>query len=134
MAYRSIIATTVLAGAIAAPRQAFSQDLKGIDFFEAKVRPVLVEHCYSCHSAGIPAKKLEGGLLLDSRDGLLKGGDTGPAFVSGKPADSLLVKALRYDGDLKMPPKGRLPDTVIADIERWIGMGAPDPRTASAQR
>ncbi|HEX3314882.1 MAG TPA: DUF1549 domain-containing protein, partial [Gemmataceae bacterium] len=96
-------------------------------FFEAKIRPVLVENCYSCHSA---AKK-RGGLLLDSKDGLHKGGDSGAAIKAGSPNDSLLVKAIRYgDPDLKMPPKGKLPASVIADIERWIAEGAVDQRDA----
>src|SRR5205085_7271600 len=95
------------------------------EFFEKKVRPGLVQHCYQCHSA--EAKKLKGGLHLDTRDGVRKGGETGPAIVPGKPADSLLIQALRY-GELKMPPKGKLPDAIIADFEKWIAMGAPDPR------
>jgi hypothetical protein len=98
----------------------------GIDFFEKKVRPVLVQSCYPCHS--LEAKKQRGGLALDSRDALRKGGDTGPAIIPGKPAESLLLKAVRYREDgLRMPPKGKLPDTVIADLEKWIALGAPDP-------
>jgi hypothetical protein len=115
-----------------APARPPEADPAALELFEKKVRPVLVEHCYSCHSAAaITAKKLKGSLLLDTRDGLLKGGDTGPAIVPGKPGDSLLVQALRHGDDLKMPPKGKLPDAAIADIERWIALGAPDPRTAS---
>jgi hypothetical protein len=102
----------------------------GTAFFEARIRPVIVEHCYQCHSAA--AKKPKGGLLLDSRQAIRKGGESGPAVVPGKPGDSLLVKALRYtDEDLKMPPKGRLPASVVADFEKWIAMGAPDPREAA---
>src|SRR5438128_2670420 len=75
-----------------------------IEFFESKIRPVLVERCYECHSAN--ARKLKGGLLLDTRAGLLKGGDTGPAIVPGDPKRSLLIKSIRStDEDLKMPPK-----------------------------
>jgi cytochrome c553 len=107
----------------------------GTDFFEKKIRPVLAEHCLKCHSAqAAAAKKLKGGLLLDSRDGLLRGGDSGPAVVPGKPADSLLLMALKYDGDTQMPPAGKLPDAVIADFEAWVKMGAPDPRTAAGPR
>jgi hypothetical protein len=103
----------------------------GIDFFEQKVRPVLAQHCYPCHST--EAKKRRGGLLLDTRDGLRKGGDTGPAVVPGKPADSLLLKVVRYTEDgPRMPPKGKLPAAVIADLERWIALGAPDPRDGTA--
>ncbi|MEY2411213.1 MAG: hypothetical protein QOF48_3883 [Verrucomicrobiota bacterium] len=98
------------------------------DFFESKIRPVLVENCYKCHSAG--AEKLKGGLLLDTRDGVLKGGDTGPAVVPGNTEKSLLITAVRYkDKDLQMPPGDKkLPDTLIADLEQWVRMGAPDPR------
>jgi hypothetical protein len=96
----------------------------GIDFFEQRIRPVLVEHCYECHSA---AKKKQGGLLLDSRAGMRKGGDTAPAVVPAKPDESLVLSALRYD-DFEMPPKGKLPANVIRDFERWIRTGAPDPR------
>jgi hypothetical protein len=99
------------------------------EFFEIKVRPVLVENCYKCHSAG--AEKIKGGLLLDTRDGVLKGGDTGPVIVPGKPEESLLVKAIRYtDKDLQMPPADKkLPDNLITDLVEWIRIGAPDPRT-----
>jgi hypothetical protein len=97
------------------------------EFFEKKIRPVLVQHCYKCHSA--EAKKDKGGLRLDTRDGLRKGGDSGPALVPGKPDDSLLVKAVRYTDDaLKMPPKGKLPEAAIADLGEWVRRGAPDPR------
>ncbi|GIW78200.1 MAG: hypothetical protein KatS3mg105_0007 [Gemmatales bacterium] len=98
---------------------------KGIDFFEKKIRPVLVQECYRCHSS---AKRQRGGLVLDTRAGIRKGGDTGPAVVPGKPEKSLLLTALRYKGDLQMPPRGKLPDEVIADFEKWIAQGAPDPR------
>jgi hypothetical protein len=99
----------------------------GVEFFERKIRPVLVEHCYGCHSA--EAKKAKGGLLLDSRDGLRKGGETGPGLVPGEPAKGLLLKAVHYTHEsLKMPPKGKLPAAVITDLEAWVKMGAPDPR------
>ncbi len=105
----------------------------GIEFFEKKIRPVLVEHCYKCHSAA--AKKDRGGLALDTKAGVLKGGDTGPLLVPGKPADSLLLKAIHYtDPDLRMPPKGKLPASVIADLARWVAMGTPDPRTIAVAR
>lgn len=100
-------------------------------FFESKIRPVLVEHCYSCHSAD--SRELGGGLQVDGRDGLLKGGDSGPAIVSGRPDASLLIKAIKQtDRDLIMPPKEsgkKLPDSVIADFELWVRSGAPDPRS-----
>jgi hypothetical protein len=103
----------------------------GIEFFEKKIRPVLVEHCYECHAA--TAKKVRGGLLLDSRGGVRKGGFTGPAVVPGDLDKSLLIKAVRYtDPDMKMPKKGKLPAAVIADLEAWVKMGAPDPRDKAA--
>jgi cytochrome c553 len=114
-----------LAGA-AAP-----SDLAQLDFFEKKIRPVLAESCYECHSAS--AKKLKGGLYLDTADGLVKGGDSGPGIVPGNPAKSLLLITMRHedkDPDMAMPPKkDKLSDAVIADFEQWIKMGAPDPRT-----
>lgn len=101
-----------------------------IEFFEAKIRPVLVEHCQECHSSG--SKSLKAGLQLDHRDGLLQGGDSGPAIVPTKPDESLLIKALKYDG-VEMPPKGRLSPEIVAHFEQWIRMGAPDPRDRPAQ-
>jgi hypothetical protein len=103
----------------------------GTEFFEKKIRPVLVEHCYECHSA--EAKKPKGGLLLDTRAGMLKGGDSGPALVPRKPKDSLILKAVHYSEEgLRMPPSGKLPAGIIADLENWVAMGAPDPRTTTA--
>ncbi len=97
-------------------------------YFEAKIRPVLTTQCGKCHSS--TAEKLRGGLRLDSRETLRLGGDSGPAIVPGNPEESLLLKAIRYrDKDLRMPPKAKLPDAVVADFETWIKMGAPDPRT-----
>jgi hypothetical protein len=104
---------------------------RGNEFFEKKIRPVLAEHCYACHSQA--ANKHKGGLYLDSRSGLRQGGDSGPALVPGKPDESLLIKAVRYtDGELRMPPKGKLPTAVVADLTKWVAMGAPDPRTKAA--
>lgn len=99
-----------------------------IEFFEKKIRPVLVEHCYKCHSAD--AKEVKGGLRLDSRNALRRGGDSGPVVVPGEPGESLLVEALKFE-DLKMPPTGKLPDEVIASFEAWVKQGAIDPRDAS---
>lgn len=107
-------------------------DEEAVQFFEQKIRPVLVQHCYSCHSVEAQAaKKLQGGLYLDSAAGATTGGDTGPALVPGKSGESLLLKALKYDG-VEMPPAGKLPDEVIADFAKWIDLGAPDPRTGTA--
>jgi hypothetical protein len=99
----------------------------GIQFFESKIRPVLVTHCYECHSEKAP--KLKGKLLLDSKEGMLKGGISGSVLLPGKAKESLLIKALEHDGDTKMPPKAKLSKEVIADFVRWIDLGAPDPRT-----
>ncbi len=100
----------------------------GVAFFEQKIRPVLAEHCYECHSARAP--RVKGGLLLDTRDATRRGGDSGqPAVVPGKPDESLLLRALRHLDDLEMPPKKpALPAAVIADFTTWIAGGAPDPR------
>ena len=100
-------------------------DAAGIEFFEKKIRPVLLQHCYECHAT--EAKSIKGGLLLDSREAVQKGGDSGAAVVPKNVADSLLIDALRHEG-LEMPPKGKLPDSVIADFVKWVEMGAPDPR------
>jgi len=111
-----------------------SADRAGVEFFEKHIRPVLVEHCYGCHSPGAE-KGVKGGLLLDTRDGLRKGGDSGPAIVVGDPERSLLIKAVRYhDENLQMPPKGKkLSEQQIEDLAAWVKMGAPDPRTGEAQ-
>jgi Protein of unknown function (DUF1553)/Protein of unknown function (DUF1549)/Planctomycete cytochrome C len=111
---------------VLAPTSAFGQD--GIEFFENRIRPVLTQHCYECHSAA--SDEAGGELLLDSRDGLLKGGESGPAVVPGNPKDSLLLEALRHES-LEMPPNEKLPDTVIADFDQWIRDGAVDPRDKS---
>jgi cytochrome c553 len=101
---------------------------EGVEFFEKKVRPVLVKHCYSCHSA--EAKKLKGELRLDTRDGVLRGGASGPAVVPGQPAESLLVKSVKHAKDVEaMPPDKKLSEAEIADLEAWVKLGAPDPRT-----
>src|SRR6185503_5345482 len=101
-------------------------------FFESKIRPILADNCYKCHSQA--ADKVKGGLLLDSRQGWQKGGDTGPAIAPGDPEKSLLIRAVRYkDKDLQMPPNDKkLSDQQIADLEAWVKMGAPDPRTVGA--
>ena len=107
-----------------------AQELKEEDvkFFEQKIRPVLVQHCYSCHSvAAHTAKKLQAKLFLDSAEGIADGGESGAVIVKGKSAESLLLKALKFDG-LEMPPSGKLSDEIIADFAKWIDMGAPDPR------
>jgi hypothetical protein len=95
------------------------------EFFEKKIRPILVERCYECHSGS----ESGGGLRLDDRQRVRQGGDTGPALVEGQPDASLMIQAVRYTNpDLQMPPSGRLPDDQIAALERWVASGAFDPR------
>ncbi len=97
------------------------------DFFESKIRPILAQDCYECHSA---AGKKKGGLLLDSRAGWQSGGETGPVIVPGDASKSLLMQAIRHElEDVKMPKAGaKLTEAAIADFEKWINAGAPDPR------
>jgi hypothetical protein len=117
----------------AAATYAQTPDAKGIEFFEQKIRPVLVEHCYRCHSEDAAKnKKLKAGLFVDSRAGLLKGGEEGPSVVPGKPKEGLLMNALRHE-KLQMPPANKLSAEIIADFEKWIAMGAPDPRDGAVK-
>jgi mono/diheme cytochrome c family protein len=98
----------------------------GIQFFEKEIRPILVERCYECHSA---RGKTKGGLRLDTRKGVRIGGDSGAAIVPGEPDKSLLVEAIRYKNrDLQMPPKNSLSPREMSALEKWIQLGAPDPR------
>ncbi|MDP6796140.1 MAG: c-type cytochrome domain-containing protein, partial [Verrucomicrobiota bacterium] len=103
-----------------------------LEFFEKRVRPLLAEYCYKCHSA--KSKKLKGKLRLDYREGAIKGGETGPAVVPGKPEESLLVESIRYQNeDLEMPPKKRLSAAQVADLTEWVKRGAPWPKEAVAE-
>ncbi len=124
----AVVAFSVLAGRAAENPAGLSAD--DLRFFEAKIRPVLSEQCFKCHSH--QADRVKGSLMLDSRDALLKGGNTGPAVVPGKPDDSVLIQAIRYtDEDLRMPPEehgGKLTAQQIADFTEWVQRGAPDPR------
>jgi hypothetical protein len=118
---------TALCVSIAPPAWADADPDEAIRFFESRIRPVLVEHCYKCHSSR--SKSPRGGLRVDSRDALLRGGETGPAVVPGRPDGSLLLKALSYEGEVsEMPPDSKLPDQVLADFRHWIAAGAADPR------
>lgn len=114
-------------------KERFTQEQ--LSFYEKNIRPVLASKCYNCHSAR--AAKLQAGLLLDTRSGILKGGDSGASVVPGKPDDSLLIRAIRYtDQDTQMPPAkagGKLSDDVIANFEKWVRMGAPGPNTVAAK-
>src|SRR5688572_13408321 len=127
MTARNLAIASLLAGAVlgftSLPALAGSHDPAALEFFEARVRPVLVEHCYKCHSAD--AKALKGGLRLDGGTSLLKGGESGPAIVPGDPAASRLITAIRYDDpDLQMPPKTKLAPEQIADLTEWVKQGA----------
>lgn len=117
-----------LAWLVPSQNQLLAQD--DVRFFESKIRPVLVKHCYECHST--ESGKSRGGLKVDSRDALLRGGDSGPAVVAKSLEQSELYQALLYHDDgWQMPPKGKLPQATIDDFRRWILMGAPDPRTTA---
>jgi len=120
--FRCTIVTLLLVGAVQA------DDTAGIHYFETHIRPIFVNHCYECHA--VSAESVKTGLFLDSRDGVLAGGELGPAIVAGDSSQSLLMKAIAYgDHDLQMPPKYKLDETDIRHMREWIDMGAPDPRT-----
>ncbi|MFK8115661.1 MAG: c-type cytochrome domain-containing protein, partial [Rubripirellula sp.] len=99
-----------------------------VEFFEAKVRPILVDNCYECHS--VEAEDVEAGLVLDSKWGWETGGDSGAAIIPGNLDESLLIDAVRYDENIVsgMPPRSKLPAEQIKVLEQWVEMGAPDPR------
>ena len=104
-----------------------------VEFFEKNIRSVLAEHCYECHNSSDKAK---GGLALDWQGGLAKGGDSGPVLVAGKPGSSRWLRVIRHEEkDLKMPKDGpRLSPVIVQNFERWIAMGAPDPRVKKPSR
>jgi hypothetical protein len=126
-----VIAFVVTLSLLGAPEEP-GQDR--IDFFEKKIRPVLAERCYQCHSAEAAGTgTLMGKLQLDTRAGVQRGGARGSVVVPGRPDQSMLIDALNYtDPSLQMPPGGKLPDQVIADFVKWVALGAPDPRDAKA--
>jgi len=116
----------------ALPVHAAEPTAEETEHFEKKIRPLLVEHCYSCHSA--MATKLKGGLRVDSRPLLLTGGDTGPALVPGQPEKSKLIQAITYkDVDLQMPPSAKLPEAAINELTAWVKQGAPWPGKAETE-
>ena len=119
---------TILLLLSSTPSLAEKPDAKGVAFFESSIRPVLVQKCYQCHSAESKEKvKFKGALRVDTKAGLLKGGENGAAVVPGKPDESMLISALKHDS-FKMPPKMKLGNEVVNDFIKWIEMGAPDPR------
>lgn len=113
----------------AVSKKPVSAERAGLEFFEKRIRPTLVAHCYECHSE--KSKIVQGGLYLDTRDGIRRGGDSGPAVVPGDAAGGTLLNALRHE-DFEMPPKGKLADETVADFAKWIETGAPDPRDGKA--
>jgi hypothetical protein len=102
-----------------------ADEKEGLEFFEKHIRPVLVSKCYKCHSA--QSKDPKGGLLLDTREGIRRGGESGKAVVPNNLDDSVILEAIRYEG-AEMPPDEQLPKDVLAKFEQWVRMGAPDPR------
>ncbi|MGB1815070.1 MAG: DUF1549 domain-containing protein, partial [Rubripirellula sp.] len=121
---RPVAAEDVTSGNQADNKNPSSEQL---EFFEKHIRPLLVQHCYECHG-----ERSDGGLQLNSREGLLRGGDSGAALIPGDLDASLLIEAVRYQNlDFQMPPQGRLESAQIAALEKWVEMGAPDPREAT---
>jgi hypothetical protein len=120
--------------AVAKPNEILSDE--SVAFFEKKIRPILVDRCYSCHAE--TSEEIAGGLVLDTREGIRRGGSSGPGIVPGKLDTSLVIEAIRYKNeDLKMPPEkngGKLSDEVIADFEKWVKIGSPDPRDGQAMK
>lgn len=113
------LATTAYGAADLSPEQ--------LTFFESNIRPVLIKSCYECHAED--SEKLKGGLLLDSKAGWMRGGDTGPSIIPGNANDSLLMHMIRHDPSYEaMPPKSKLTDAQINDFAKWINEGAYDPR------
>src|SRR6185503_2427168 len=123
---------TVLLGSVTLAQQQSAPQLtpEQVEFFEKKIRPIFVERCYKCHSA--QAEKVKGGLLLDTRDGLLKGGESVFFSVPANTEKSILIRAIRQVDELRMPVKEKLPDDQIADFVSWVKMGAPDPRISTS--
>ena len=129
---RFILATVLIVGTLNSIATADEPTAEQLKHFESKIRPVLIARCYKCHSAdAVKAGKLEGELLLDTREGIRKGGESGPAVVPGDVDASLLVDAIRHDS-FKMPPDTKLEAATIADFVKWIETGAHDPREGEA--
>lgn len=116
----------------AAPRATMALTEEKVDeigkkLFREKILPALKDHCFECHSA--KSEDLKGNLRLDTREGLRKGGDNGPAVTPGDPDKSFLLRTMSYrEDDYKMPPRGKLDDELLADFQRWVKLGAPDDR------
>ena len=124
---RAVSVILVLVWTATLPMSAAEVDPTGVEYFEREIRPLFAEHCWKCHSATAKtANKLKGGLLLDTPGGIRRGGESGPVVVTGKPAESTLMSALRHES-LQMPPDSKLSDAVISKFEHWIKLGAPMP-------
>ena len=124
-----LVASTGLMLSAVSPVFAQQADISSADqlFFESKVRPILIEHCYDCHAAD--AQRVRGGLLLDTKEGWEIGGVSGPAIAAGDVEGSLLIEAIRWDDeDFQMPPRRKMSANEIATLEDWVRRGAPDPR------
>ncbi len=136
-----VAATTIVAALIAGQRRVESQETRrdppqilldkekdeSLALFRKKIEPALKQHCFECHSKD--AEEVKGELLLDSREGLRRGGPNGPAVGPGDVEASFLIRSIRYkEDDYKMPPRGRLDDDVIRDFEAWVKSGAEDGR------
>ena len=106
-----------------------AQAAEDYEQFEKKIRPLLSQHCYECHST--QAKTVQAGLRLDTAEGVKRGGDSGPVLVPGQPESSLLIEVVNYEGDIPMPPQGKLSDAQIADLTEWIRAGAPFPPSST---
>ena len=115
-----VILWLLLPGPLQTAHASSPEDNASIEFFETKIRPLFEEKCSTCHGQ----KKQEGGLSLSSRSRAMAGGDSGPIVSPGMPQESLLIRAVNYQTDLKMPPDGQLADTDIADLKRWVQNGA----------
>lgn len=130
-AIQFVLCVSIITFVIPSGIRAEEYSKEGIEFFEKKIRPVLIEKCYSCHSA--EAKPLQGSLYLDTREATRAGGDSGPAVVPKDLEASLIIDAIKFES-FEMPPKGKLPDSVIKDFETWVKMGAPDPRDGKREQ
>lgn len=130
MTTRLLISLLVASLLVPSIGQSADLDPQQLEFFEKKIRPVLVNQCYRCHSS--ESNRLKGELRVDTKGALRKGGLTGPAIVPGHPEKSLLIQALKYQ-KLQMPPKGKLPQRVIDDFVHWVKKGAIDPRTGNTK-
>ena len=128
MIRRSLAVVALLAGFACIPGYAVGDakpDPAQIEFFEKQVRPLLVAQCIRCHGP----EKQKGGLRLDSRPAMLSGGESGPAMVAGHPDESRLIKAIRYAGEVQMPPAKKLSDEQVAALAAWVKMGLPWPES-----